>query len=168
MEHRYETKCGTVTLRVERPDDDAFLFALFRSHSIGTLERLAMPREAIEHLIAFQYRSQTATYRHLFPNAVFSIIECDGEPIGRLIEEDEGDTVYFVDFALLPDRQRHGLGTAFIAMVADEWAKRGHAARVKVLSNNEPSLKLCRKCGFVENEAFDMGYVGLRRELPNT
>jgi GNAT superfamily N-acetyltransferase len=165
-ERRYDTAHGSVALRPERPEDEAFLLELFRSHSTGVLELAGMPPDAIDKLIDFQYRSQTATYRDLFPNAAFWIIQSGGIPIGRLIEEDEGDAVYFVDFALLPDRQRKGLGSAFIDMVADEWAKRGIAARVKVLINNEASLKLCRKCGFVQNESFDMGFIGLRREPP--
>jgi GNAT superfamily N-acetyltransferase len=160
---RYDTKYGTVTMRRERADDAPFLLALFASHASRPLRHAGLPEDAIEKLIGFQHRSADATHHALFPNAVYSIIESEGAPIGRLIEQDEGDAVYFVDFALLPERQAKGLGTAFIEMVADEWATRGHAARVEVMITNEHSLKLCAKLGFVEDKAPKPGYVGLRR-----
>jgi GNAT superfamily N-acetyltransferase len=163
---QYDTRHGSVTLRPEHPADDAFLFELFRGHAIGVLQLVALPPDMIEKLLAFQYASQTQTHRRQFPDAVFSIIESNDAPIGRLIEADEGDAVYFVDFALLPDRQAKGLGTAFIEMVADEWATRGRDARVEVVINNQPSLKLCHKLGFVESTTTETGFVELRRRAP--
>jgi ribosomal protein S18 acetylase RimI-like enzyme len=162
---RYDTKHGSVTLRRERAGDAPFLLSLFASHAGRALCKAGLPEDAVAKLISFQHRSADATHHAMFPNAAYSIIECDGEPIGRLIEEDEGDTVYYVDFALLPERQMKGLGTAFIEMVSDEWAAAGKAARVEVLVNNEPSLKLCRYCGFAEVERSANGYVQLRREM---
>jgi ribosomal protein S18 acetylase RimI-like enzyme len=152
-------------MRPERADDDAFLFALFRSHTERPLRRTGLADAAIETLVGFQYRSQTANNRALFPEAVFSIIEMDGVPIGRLVEHDEGATVYFVDFAWLPEHQAKGLGTAYIEMVADEWAAKGRAARVEVRYDNAHSLKLCRNCGFVRQEDKGMGFINLIRPI---
>jgi GNAT superfamily N-acetyltransferase len=157
-----ETKRGPFTLRPERPEDDVFLFQLFRANNIDVLHLMGLPDEVVEQLIRFQYRSQTATYRGMFPDAVFSIIEWSGETIGRFIENDEQDVVYFVDFVLLPERQSQGLGSAFIRTVMDEWAARGRGTRVKILYNNDPSLKMCHKLGMVQSEPDDMGYVELR------
>ena len=162
---RYDTSHGTVTLRLETPGDDAFLFALFSSHTGRVLRQAGLPDTAIRTMLQFQYRSNNQTHRAAFPNACYSIIESEGNPIGRFIEEDEGATVYFVDFALLEDRQAKGLGTAFIATVVDEWALKGRAARVEVLQNNEPSLKLCRKLGFVATREH-AGYINLVRAIP--
>jgi RimJ/RimL family protein N-acetyltransferase len=157
-----ETKRGAFALRLERPDDDEFLFALFRANNIDILGLMGLPDAMVEQLIRFQYRSQTATYRTLYPDAVFSIIEREDETIGRLIEHDERDVVYFVDFVLIPERQSQGLGSAFIRALMDEWAGRGRGVRVEILTNNEPSLKMCRKLGMVEGEAGDAAYVELR------
>jgi RimJ/RimL family protein N-acetyltransferase len=157
-----ETKRGPFALRLERPEDDEFLFGLFRANNIDDLRLMGLPDEMVEQLIRFQYRSQTATYRTLFPDAVFSIIEHDGETIGRLIEHDEQDVAYFVDFVLIPERQAQGLGSAFIRALMNDWAGRGRGVRVEILTNNEPSLKMCRKLGMVEGEAGDMAYVEMR------
>jgi GNAT superfamily N-acetyltransferase len=155
-------------MRPERPDDDEFLLALFRSHTERPLKQAGLSDAAIETMVAFQYRSQTANNRAQFPRAAFSIIESDGQPIGRLIEHDEGETVYFVDFALLPERQAKGLGTAYIEMVADEWALKGRAARVEVRYGNAHSLKLCRNLGFILVEDKGTGFVNLVRPVDPT
>ena len=141
---RYDTRHGSVALRPERPDDDAFLFALFVSHAARSLRQGGLPEAAIAPLMTIQYKSQSGTHRAQFP-----------------------DAVYFVDFAFLPERQAKGLGTALIEMIADEWGLRGHAARVEVMLNNEPSLKLCRNLGFVRSPEAKMGYYNLRREPPS-
>lgn len=164
---RYDTKHGSVALRPERPQDDAFLRELFVSHAARPLRQGGLPEAAIAPLMAIQYKAQSGTHRAQFPDAVYSIIESDGAPIGRLIEQDEGDAVYFVDFAFLPERQAKGLGTALIEMIADEWALTGRAARVEVVLSNEPSLKLCRNLGFVRSPEVKMGYYNLRREPPS-
>jgi ribosomal protein S18 acetylase RimI-like enzyme len=152
-------------MRPEQQDDDAFLFALFRSHTERPLRQAGLTETAIETMVALQYRSQTANNRALFPNAAFSIIESEGRPIGRLIEHDEGERVYFVDFAIVPELQAKGLGTAYIEMVADEWALKGRAARVEVRYGNAHSLKLCRNLGFVLLEDKGMGFVNLIRPV---
>jgi RimJ/RimL family protein N-acetyltransferase len=156
------TARGDFVLRPERVEDDAFLFRLFRLNTIDVLHLMGMPQEEIDKLVKFQYRSQTATYRAVFPEACFSIIDFAGETIGRLIEHDEGDLVYFVDFVLLPERQALGLGTAFIRAIMDEWAGRGRGTRVRVLVTNEASRKLCRKLGMHEIESDDHAYIELR------
>jgi GNAT superfamily N-acetyltransferase len=162
---RYETTRGTVTLRPETPGDEPFLAALFRSHAERELLAAGLPQSALDTMIAMQHQSASATHRHHFPDAAYSIIESEGAAIGRLIEADEGERVYFVDFALLPDRRSLGLGTAFIELVANEWAEKGRAARVEVLYTNRASLRLCEKLGFVLLEDMRNGYVNLLRPL---
>jgi GNAT superfamily N-acetyltransferase len=152
-------------MRPEQSGDEAFLNALFKSHTERPLKRVGLPDAEIEKMVALQYRSQSTTNRALYPNALYSIIERDDLAIGRLIEHDEGETVYFVDFALLPERQAQGLGTAYIEMVADEWALKGRAARVEVRYDNAHSLKLCKNLGFVLLEDKGMGFVNLVRPI---
>ncbi len=87
------------------------------------------PADVIDQLLAFQFQSQTLTYRSMFPGAIWSIVEMDGEKIGRYIEYDEGDRVYFVDFVLLPEKQSRGLGPALTGALMQEWAQPRAAAR---------------------------------------
>lgn len=149
-------------LRLEVPGDADFLFRLFCANRMGILRLAQIPEAAIDDLILLQHRSQTSTYRSLFPNAVYSIVEHNGEPIGRLIENDEKREVYFVDIALMPEHQQHGFGRALIKTLRDEWAARGRNARAKVAIENEPSMRLFRGLGFIPDDADPDAYVTLR------
>jgi ribosomal protein S18 acetylase RimI-like enzyme len=160
------TSRGDFILRPERPEDERFLFALFEANNIDILRKGGFPPELIENLIALQYRSQTRTYRSMFPDAIYSIVCWEGKDVGRYIEHDEGDFVYFVDFVLLPEYQAKGLGPALTKALMEEWAARGRGSRVKVMVNNEPSLKMCRRLGFTQGEPDEMAYVELRWRPP--
>lgn len=161
------TPRGDFTLRPERPEDDRFLFDLFVFDNIEILQRAQFPMDVIEKLINFQYRSQTATYRAMFPNAIFSIVSWQDKDIGRFIEHDESEVVYFVDFVLLPEYQAKGVGSALTRALMEEWAARGRGTRVKVLVNNTPSLKMCRKLGFMEFATEETAYIELRWYPPD-
>ena len=162
------TPHGDFMLRPERPEDDRLLFDLFAFNNIGILQRACLPTEMIEKIINFQYRSQTATYRGLFPDAIFSIVSWGGKDVGRFIEHDETDVVYFVDFVLFPEFQAKGLGAALTRALMDEWAARGRGTRVKIMVTNEPSLKMCRKLGFrQEEESGASAYVEMRWYPPH-
>jgi RimJ/RimL family protein N-acetyltransferase len=156
------TPRGNFVLRPELPEDDPFLFRLFAANNLQTLRLAGFPADFIDKLIAFQHRSQTATYRGMFPNAVYSIVEFDGEAVGRFIEHDETDVVYFVDFVLFPEHQAKGLGSALTRALMQEWATKGRGTRVKILINNEASLTMCHKLGFVESGPAEGAYVELR------
>jgi len=156
-----KTPRGDFVMRPETPEDEPFLFRLFVSHNIGTLRLAGFPEDFIEKLITFQFRSQTSTYRGMYPNAIFSIVEFEGEAVGRFIEEDETDMVYFVDFLLFPENRTKGLGRALTWALMQEWAAKGRGTRVKVLMNNVASLTMCRKLGFTETPD-ENGYIDMK------
>ena len=151
---RLQTVKGPVTLRPERPDDEALLFGLFRSWALEDLDRAPFDDATKENLLRFQFAGQTATYRATFPAASFDIIEREGAPIGRLIVDpgDAQEPACLVDFVLLPEQRKGGLGRAIIAAVLTEQASLGRKVRVKVLRHNMPSRRMCAALGFVEIE----------------
>ena len=144
-----ETTRGPVTLRPERPEDASFLYELFRGHTLQGLAAMPVDDAMKELLVRMQFRSQTQAYRDHYPNARFDILESDGVPFGRLIVHEHDDTATFVDFALLPERRGAGLGAAVIARVLAWVAERRAAVRLSILSNNEASLRMTRRIGFV-------------------
>ena len=161
------TPRGEFTFRIERQEDERFLFDLFVANNIGILQQAGFPADVMQTLIEFQFLSQTKTYRTMFPDAVYSIVSWGGKDVGRFIEHDETDVVYFVDFVLSPEHQAKGLGSALTRALMEEWAARGRGTRVKVIINNEPSLKMCRKLGFTQGEPDEMAYVELRWYPPH-
>jgi GNAT superfamily N-acetyltransferase len=149
---RLKTEKGPVTLRPERPDDEALLFRLFRSWALEDLERLPLDDAMKQNMLRFQFAGQTATYRAAYPAASFDIIERDGAPVGRLIVDpgNAREPTCLVDFVLLPETRNGRLGRAIIAAVLAEQASLGRKVRVKVLHHNMPSRRMCAALGFVE------------------
>ncbi len=145
-----ETTRGSFTLRPERPDDADFLYALFRSHALPTVAAMPVDDAMKESLLRMQFRSQTATYRAQYPSARFDILERERTPFGRLIVYESGGIATFVDFVLLPELRGVGLGATVIRRVLDWVAERCASVRLSILWNNEPSLRMTRRLGFVQ------------------
>jgi RimJ/RimL family protein N-acetyltransferase len=144
-----ETARGPIVLRPEQPADGDFLYTLFRRHTPVELATLPIDAATREALVGMQFNSQTATYRAQYPAARFDIVERDGTPIGRLVVDDGAAAACIVDFALLPEHCGAGLGTAILAGMLARLAGWGRPVHCQVLCTNEPSLRMCRRVGFV-------------------
>ena len=164
---RLQTNKGPVTLRPERPDDEALLFRLFRSWALEDLERMPVDDATKENLLRFQFAGQTMTYRANYPTASFDIIERDGAPVGRLIVDpgDAREPACLVDFVLLPEARNNRLGRAIISAVLAEQASLGRKVRVKILYHNEPSQRMCAALGFVEIDR-DLPFIQMEWSAP--
>jgi GNAT superfamily N-acetyltransferase len=145
-----ETRKGPFTLRPERPDDADFLYALFRSHMLASVAAMPVDDAMKEALLAMQFRSRTMTYRAQYPDSRFDILERDGVPFGQLVLHEAEGVATFVDFALLPEERGAGLGTAVMVRLLDWVGERCAVARLSILYNNEPSLRMTRRIGFVQ------------------
>ena len=137
-----------VILRPEQEQDAAFLAALF--HATVSQAFMAMPLDETMRatLVRVQLAAQAAAYHARFPNARFDIIERDAIPIGRIVIDPGGDAGCIVDFALVPERQSHGLGTAILAAVLERFGERQQHVLCQVLASNRRSLRMCHRVGF--------------------
>jgi RimJ/RimL family protein N-acetyltransferase len=145
-----ETTKGPFTLRPERPDDADFLYALFRSHMLASVAAMPVDDAMKETLLRMQFKSQTMTYRAQYPDSRFGILERDGVPFGHLVLHEVDGVATFVDFALLPEERGAGLGTAVMVRLLDWVGERCAVARLSILYNNEASLRMTRRVGFVQ------------------
>jgi RimJ/RimL family protein N-acetyltransferase len=145
-----ETPSGPFTMRPERAEDEGFLYKLFRSHMLSSVAAMPVDDAVKEALLTMQFRSQTATYRAQYPDARFDILERDGTPFGRFVVAEDNGIATFVDFALLPENRGAGLGTAVVRRVLDWVAERCRMVRLSILWNNEASLRMTRRVGFVQ------------------
>jgi RimJ/RimL family protein N-acetyltransferase len=141
---------GPVALRPEQAADADFLYALFRSHNLPVLSAMPVDAATRETLMRMQFDSQTRTYRANYPDARFDIVERDGVAVGRLIVHADSQGGCIVDIGLLPDRQGAGLGSALLSAVLADLAGRCPVVRCQVLWNNERSLRMCRRAGFID------------------
>jgi GNAT superfamily N-acetyltransferase len=144
-----KTPHGTLSMRpeTEHDADAVFAFHLFSSTKAAEMALMPLDEPGRTALLRMQFRSMTETYRHAFPNARFDIVELDGTPIGRLVTDVRADCVYYVDIALLPERQGGGIATTLMNAVLEEPRRLGLPGRVKVLSTNTASLRLCQRLG---------------------
>jgi RimJ/RimL family protein N-acetyltransferase len=147
-----ETAKGPVVFRPERPEDEALLYTLFRSWALPDLALMPADDATKEALVQMQFRAQMVGYRAQFPEARFDIVEQEGEPVGRFVIDPGGTTqpVCFVDFVLLPERRRNGLGKAITNALLERYRREARKVRLKVLQYNLPSHRLWFGAGFVQ------------------
>ena len=101
-----------------------------------------------EFLLQVQFRSMNDTYRKNYPAARYDIIELDRWPVGRIVTEVQADSVYYIDFALLPQAQGIGIGTTVLAAALEEPRRLGLPARLRSFSYNWAARRLYDKLGF--------------------
>ena len=127
-------------LRPETEMDDAFLRTLFATASTA-LDGL--PGAVAQPLLDMQFRSQTVTYRARHPHARFSVVTMNGVACGRLVFDPAPARV--IDFGLLPEYRRLGLGAAILSAVLGQ---ADGPVGCTVLATNTASLAMCRRLGF--------------------
>jgi ribosomal protein S18 acetylase RimI-like enzyme len=82
------------------------------------------------------------------PEAGFDIIELDRAPVGRIVVNRPGTMVHIVDHAVVPRLRSQGIGTAIMLALMEEARRDGLPVRLKVASDNDPSLRLYLRLGF--------------------
>ncbi len=140
---------GVLHRRAEREEDAQFRFRLFCQSRPAAFSALPLPPAAMEQLMRFQFQAQTTSYRAQFPGAQFDIIELDGRPVGRIIVDRSDARLLIVDQAIVLELRNNGLGTAIMRSVMDEAAAAALPVRLHVASDNDPSLRLYLRLGFV-------------------
>lgn len=149
-ELRIRTAHGTITLRDAQggPSEEAFLYLLFASNRAAEMAMMPLTPEQKEFLLQVQFRSMSETYRRDYPNARYEIVELDRWPVGRLVSDRQHDCVYFVDFALLPQAQGLGIGTAVLEAALAEARRLGLPARLRSFMHNWAAQRLYDRLGF--------------------
>jgi len=158
------TPVGVVRLRPERADDRGFRYRLF-CESRQPEFALLLPPADYQRVMAHQFHAQTIGYEAEFPHARFDIIELDGRPIGRIVVDRPGTMLHIVDQAVVPELRNRGIGTAIMRTLMKEARRSSIPVQLEVASENDPSLKLYLRLGFVpiEMQAF---YVRLEWRPP--
>lgn len=127
-------------LRRATSDDAAFLRRLFLA-----TQPVALP----ETLLDLQYTSQSSTYAALHPDAMHSVVERDGAPIGRVMIDWTGaDHCHLIDLAILPDERAGAAGLHLLRAWVATVDRRGARATLMVRPD-APVTALYRRLGFV-------------------
>lgn len=132
-------------LRTANLDDDFFLQELFSDVRSAEFTQFGFPLEQLKPLIAMQYNAQTQSYKAQFPNAENSIIELDGEKIGRLLINSENKITNLVDIAFLHNFRGRGFGSYLLNKLKTE----SETVELSVYKTNFGAIRLYERHGFV-------------------
>lgn len=94
-----------------------------------------------------QFEAQTIHYGQNYPGAERSIVEEDGEAVGRFFVHRRETEIRIMDVALLPGAQNRGIGTRLIGAILEEGRATGRVVSVHVEAFN-PALRLYERLGF--------------------
>lgn len=84
------------------------------------------------------------------PDSTTSVVEIDNERVGRLRIARTADHIELCGIQLLPDIQRHGIGTAIIEDLKAQAAAAGIPLDLGVEKDNPLAGKLYERLGFVQ------------------
>ncbi len=106
-----------INLRPERPEDDAFLFAVYASTREEELALTNWKEDLRRAFLSQQFQAMRQGYRSQFPTGEFLVIESAGKPIGRMVMHRTAAEIRVVDLALLPAHRNQGIGTRLLRQV---------------------------------------------------
>lgn len=131
---------SAATLRPALPADDAFLMRLeagLGNHLRGCRE---LGPEATARLARLLLDGREAAWKAAWPEARCLVIECDGEPLGRLWVTDPADDWQLLHVAVMPSHRRQGLASAALS----QWLTEADRAGARVSTRlNQVELARC-------------------------
>jgi ribosomal protein S18 acetylase RimI-like enzyme len=136
-------------LRPETDDDIPFLTRLYASTREAELAAVPWTEEQKREFVALQFAAQRRHYATHIAGCAFDILECRGEPVGRLYLETRPFRLHIVDITLLPAWRGRGVGAQILQAVIAAGRKEGRGVGIFVEKFN-PALRLYRRLGFAE------------------
>jgi ribosomal protein S18 acetylase RimI-like enzyme len=136
-----------ITLRPVGDDDHELLFQVYASTRDAEMAMVPWDGEEKEHFLRMQFKAQTTYWNEHYPATERSIVELDGQPVGRLYLDRREDEIRIVDIALFGASRGAGIGRKLLEDVLAEAAHTGKAVRIHVEKNN-PALRLYHRLGF--------------------
>jgi ribosomal protein S18 acetylase RimI-like enzyme len=137
------------TLRPAAAPDEDFLFALYAGTRAAEFAPLGWPEAQLNAILRMQFNAQQRAYEAQYSAAGHQIVLLDGQPVGRIWVERNGNEILLVDIALLPATRGHGIGTQLIKELIAESAATGTPLRLMVVKDNDAARRLYERLGFV-------------------
>ncbi|AMP00049.1 acetyltransferase family protein [Collimonas arenae] len=148
-----------IRLRPCAAGDISFLTSLYRQLRAAELAPLPWPDAQKHAFIDSQFALQHRHYLTHYPNADFLLIECNGEPIGRLYLSRQMPEFLIIDISLAPGWRNSGIGTALIRHAQTLAENAGAGLNLHVEQRNDAARKLYDRLGFIatDTEGFHTG-----------
>lgn len=135
-----------ISVRTATTDDADFLKDLFYEVRAPEFEASGLVGVPLMQLLAQQYLAMRTHYDMVYAEAVYSIVELDGQRIGYQATI-ELDTLHLIDIALTTRVRGQGIGTALMKGLQAEATALGKPMSLTVEKFN-PALRLYERLGF--------------------
>lgn len=130
-------------------DDLPFLARVYASTRWQELAPLPWTEAQKSAFLQSQFEAQHAHYQSHYPGALWLVIDCGSQPIGRLYLDRWQKEHRLIDIAVLPEYRGQGYGTALLRDLIDEAGAAGKPLSIHVERNN-PAMTLYRRLGFCQ------------------
>lgn len=157
---------STIAVRPALPQDEIFLYELYRAIRGPEFALAPITADQREHLLRIQFRGQMSSYAQTYPNSCYHIVLLDSKPIGRLWVAQQDREFHLVDIAVHPSVQSKGIGTALIQRLQQDAAKAGLPIRSYVFRFNPGSLRFHQRLGFKIQRTDEAHYYMEWKPLP--
>jgi len=138
----------SISLRPEDEKDEAFLLAVYASTRAEEIALTGWDHSTHWQFIEMQFKAMRKGYAASFPQAKFLIILLDGQPIGRVVVNQNDREIRIVDMALLSEHRGKGISTHLMQIWRDEALQCGKPLRLRVVRGTRPA-NWYRRLGFV-------------------
>jgi ribosomal protein S18 acetylase RimI-like enzyme len=133
-----------ISLRPVTSEDEGFLRLVYAEGRREEFAQVAWPAGMLETFLRQQFDAQRAHYTEgNYPGAEYTVIELDGEPVGRLYVQRGGAETRVMEIGLVAAARGKGIGTKLLQGVLDE----GRPVTIHVERHN-PALRLYLRLGF--------------------
>ncbi len=136
-----------VTRRAALPEDDAFLYELFKAVRMPEFAHVTMAPAQLEMLMRIQHNGQTHSYASQYPRG-HDIVLLTGRPIGRIWVHRGAEEHSLVDISLLPAYRNRGIGAGLVTEAIAAAREAGVRLCCSVAVTNQGSLRFHQRLGF--------------------
>ncbi len=127
--------------------DVPFLLTVYASTRSKEMAVVSWSDEQKRIFLEMQFQAQHNYYLSRYPNASYSIINLDGQPIGRLYIERQVDKIKILDITVLPEYRNRGVGTKLITEITQAGEQAEKPVQIYI-ENYNPSANLFSRLGF--------------------
>ncbi len=147
----------TITLRDVTLEDRDFLREVYASTRADEMAMVPWSEEQRRAFVDSQFKAQDFYYHERFPDAQYSVILHDGNPVGRIYILREEHEIRMLDITVLPQYRGQGIGTFLVDALLDEGKRTRKAVQIFVEPFN-PSRQIFERRGFslVREEGMNM------------
>jgi ribosomal protein S18 acetylase RimI-like enzyme len=140
-----------VRLRPIEDRDHDFLAGLFAATRAAEFAAVPWDEASKRAFLRQQFQFQHHHYVRHYPGAQLSLIEHEGEPIGRIYISRTAGEIRLMEIALVEAWRNRGLGAALVATLLREAQDSGACVTLHVEPNN-PAVRFYQRLGFARIE----------------